>query len=196
MIEYIYYFINLVNNIVDNYYTLTLIIYFIFSLFFFMFSLPGGTILSVASGFFFGFFPGYLINILSLSFGSLLFIYFSKTLFKKNFNKFYIKYSEKFTAYLKNSSYEYLILLRLIIGPPLMFQNICISMLNVSNKKILISSLIGFTPIVLFFSYIGSYLSNFVELKNLNLSEILSYEFIFILLVIISIILAKIILKK
>jgi uncharacterized membrane protein YdjX (TVP38/TMEM64 family) len=166
---------NLTDFINNNYYS-SFLLYFIISICFFTLSLPGGIIILISSGFFFGFLEGFIINILSISLGSLIFIIFSKTILSKLFEKYYNKYSDKLTDFIKNSSYEYLILLRLIIGPPLIFQNICISLLNISKTKILISSVIGFTPIMLLFSYFGSYASNLIELKAFTFSSIFTPE--------------------
>ena len=196
MNDFIFPIILNINNFVDVYYFYSFILYFFITIIFFTFSLPGGLIVSLASGFFFGFIPGFIINIFSASFGSLIFIFFSKTILKKIFNKYYLKYSEKFSGYLKSSSYEYLILIRLIIGTPLVLQNICISMLKVSNTKILISTLIGYSPIMLLFSYSGSYISDVIKLKEFTLSKIFSLEIIFILLTLILIIIFKIFNKK
>ena len=145
--------------------------------------------------FFFGFISGIII-IIAISFGSFIFIIFSKTLFQSLFSKYYLKYSDRITSYINNSSYEYLILLRLLIGPPLIFQNICISLLNLSNKKILISTIVGFTPLMLIFSYVGSYASNVIEIQEITLSKIISPEILFILLILILFILVKIFVKK
>ena len=196
MNDFIFFIILNINNFIDVYFLYSFILYFFIFIFFFTFSLPGGLILYLASGFFFGFIPGFIINIFSVSFGSLIFIFFSKTVLKKIFNKYYLKYSKKFSGYLKGSSYEYLILIRLIIGPPLVLQNICISMLKVSNTKILISTLIGYSPIMLLFSYSGSYVSDVIKLKEFTLSKIFSLEIIFILLTLILIIIFKIFNKK
>jgi len=139
---------------------------------------------------------GFIINIFSITFGSLIFIILSKTVLSKLFEKYYIKFSDKLTNYVKNSSYEYLILLRLVIGPPLIFQNICISLLNISKTKILISSVIGFTPITLLFSYIGSYASNLIELKSFTFSSIFSSEILFTIGLLIFLIVLRIYFKK
>ena len=171
-------------------------LYFIISICFFTLSLPGGIIILISSGFFFGFLEGFIINILSISFGSLIFIIFSKTILSKLFEKYYNKFSDKLTDFVKNSSYEYLILLRLVIGPPLIFQNICISLLNISKTKILISSLIGFTPIMLLFSYFGSYASNLIELKAFTFSSIFSTEILIIIGLFIFLIILRIYFKK
>jgi len=186
---------NLTDFINNNYYY-SFLLYFIISICFFTLSLPGGIIILISSGFFFGFLEGFIINILSISFGSLIFIIFSKTVLSKLFEKYYNKFSDKLTDFVKNSSYEYLILLRLVIGPPLIFQNICISLLNISKTKILISSVIGFTPSMLLFSYFGSYASNLIELKVFTFSSIFSPEILIIIGLFIFLIILRIYFKK
>ena len=186
---------NLTDFINNNYYS-SFLLYFIISICFFTLSLPGGIIILISSGFFFGFLEGFIINILSISFGSLIFIIFSKTILSKLFEKYYNKFSDKLTDFVKNSSYEYLILLRLVIGSPLIFQNICISLLNISKTKILISSVIGFTPIMLLFSYFGSYASNLIELKAFTFSSIFTPEILITIGLFIFLIVLRIYFKK
>ena len=186
---------NLTDFINNNYYS-SFLLYFIISICFFTLSLPGGIIILISSGFFFGFLEGFIINILSISLGSLIFIIFSKTILSKLFEKYYNKFSDKLTDFVKNSSYEYLILLRLVIGPPLIFQNICISLLNISKTKILFSSVIGFTPTMLLFSYFGSYVSNLIELKTFTFSSIFSSEILIIIGLFIFLIILRIYFKK
>ena len=184
------------SNFVDTYYYISFLIYFLIALVFFTFSLPGGLIVSLASGYFFGFIPGFFINIFSISLGSLIFINFSKTILNKIFKKYYFKYSKKISDFIRDSSFEYLILIRLIIGPPLIFQNICISMLKVSNLKIFFSTIIGFSPLMLLFSYSGSYASNIIKLKEFTLSKIFSPEITIILFILIFFTIIKIVYKK
>lgn len=196
MSEFIYSFISYLNNIISVYYFYSLFLYFIFLILFFTFSLPGGLIVLIASGFFFGFIQGFFINIISISLGSLFFIIFSKNLLSKMFNKYYLKFSDKLSGYIKNTSIEYLILVRLFIGPPLAFQNICISLLNVSKMKIFLTTIIGFIPQMLLFSYIGSYVSNIIELQSIVFSEIFSKEILFSICFLIFLILLRIYFKK
>ena len=196
MTDFIFNIILIINNLIDIYYFYSFILYFFITLIFFSFSLPGGLLVCLASGFFFGFIPGYIINVFSASLGSLISIFLFKTILKRLFNKYYLKYSEKFTGYLKNSSYEYLILFRLIFGIPLVVQNIGISMLKVSNTTIFISSFIGFSPIMLIFSYSGIYVSDIIYLNELTLSKIFSLEIILILLILITLMIFKIYYKK
>ena len=196
MTEIIFNILLNVTDFINNNYYFSFLIYFVISVLFFTLSLPGGMIILISSGFFFGFLEGFIINTLSISFGSLIFIIFSKTILSKLFEKYYKKLSLQLSNFIKNSSYEYLILLRLIIGPPLIFQNICISLLNISKTKIIISSVIGFTPLMLLFSYIGSYASNLIELKSFTLSNIFSSEILIMIGFLIFFIFLRIYLKK
>ena len=196
MNEIIFNFLINLNEFVSTYYIFSFCLFFIISTLYFTFSLPGGIIILLSSGFFFGFIGGFFLNIISICFGSLIFIIFSKTLIKGLFEKYYVKFSDKLSTYIKSSSYEYLILIRLIIGPPLLFQNICISLLNISKTKILITSFIGFTPSMLLFYYLGSHVSNIIELKAFIIADIFTSEIIIIFVLIISILFFRIFIKK
>ena len=196
MNEIIFNFLINLNEFVSTYYIFSFCLFFIISTLYFTFSLPGGIIIFLSAGFFFGFIGGFFLNIISICLGSLIFIIFSKTLIKVLFKKYYVKFSDKLSKYIKSSSYEYLILIRLIIGPPLLFQNISISLLNISKTKILITSFIGFTPLMLLFSYLGSHVSNIIELKAFTIADIFTSEIIFIFVLIISILFFRIFIKK
>jgi len=196
MNEIIFNFLINLNEFVSTYYIFSFCVFFIISTLYFTFSLPGGIIFLLSSGFFFGFIGGFFLNIISICLGSLIFIIFSKTLIKGLFKKYYVKFSDKLSTYIKSSSYEYLILIRFIIGPPLLFQNICISLLNISKTKILITSFIGFTPSMLLFSYLGSHVSNIIELKAFTIADIFTSEIIIIFILIISILFFRIFIKK
>ena len=196
MNEIIFNFLINLNEFVSTYYIFSFCVFFIISTLYFTFSLPGGVIILLSSGFFFGFIGGFFLNIISICLGSLIFIIFSKTLLRGFFEKYYVKFSDKLSTYIKSSSYEYLILIRLIIGPPLLFQNICISLLNISKTKILITSFIGFAPLMLLFSYLGSHVSNIIELKAFTIADIFTSEIIIIFVLIISILFFRIFIKK
>tara|TARA_Y100001970_G_C14255391_1_gene874980 strand:- start:250 stop:837 length:588 start_codon:yes stop_codon:yes gene_type:complete len=192
----ILFLIDFLNNLIDSNYILSIILYFIFLIIFFSFSLPGSPILLIISGYFFGFYIGFFINILSVVIGTLIFFIFAQSLFIKFFNKYFEYYSLKFTKIIKNSSYEYLILLRLLIGPPILVQNICISFLQISIIKLMITTFIGFSPLYILLSYLGDKISNLIELQQFNISEIFSLKFILIIIFFICILLLKIIFKK
>jgi len=123
MIDIIFNFLIQFDLLIKNNLELSLILYFLFSFLFFTFSLPGSLIIILASSFFFGFITGFIINITTIVLGSLCFFLFFKNLFKKYFNKQIEKFSDKLNKIIKKSSFEYLVLLRLIFGVPLFVQN-------------------------------------------------------------------------
>ena len=195
MIDYILIFLNYFQILILENYILALVSYFLFCLLFFFLSLPGGLIVTLSSGFFFGLYIGFLINIISITVGSLLFIILSKYFFLNYFNNYLFKYTKKLNKIIKKSSYEYLILIRLIFGIPLIIQNLFISTLEISKFKFIISSIIGFTPYFLIFSYIGDKISNLLEIKSLSIKNIFSIEISIILMILILILILRIFYK-
>ena len=195
MIDVIFNFLIQFDLLIKNNLELSLILYFLFSFLFFTFSLPGSLIIILASSFFFGFITGFIINITTIVLGSLCFFLFFKNIFKKYFNKQIEKFSDKLNTIIKKSSFEYLVLLRLIFGVPLFVQNLFLSTLNISITKFVISSFLGFSPYFLFFSYIGNKFSNLIQIKDFQLSNILSFELVSIFLILIIFLLFRILLK-
>jgi len=195
MIDVIFNFLIQFDLLIKNNLELSLILYFLFSFLFFTFSLPGSLIIILASSFFFGFITGFIINITTIVLGSLCFFLFFKNIFKKYFNKQIEKFSDKLNKIIKKSSFEYLVLLRLIFGVPLFVQNLFLSTLNISKTKFIISSFVGFTPYFLLFSFIGNQFSNLIEIKEFQLSNILSFELILIFLILIILLLIRIFFK-
>ena len=195
MIDYILIILNYIQTLIFENYLLALSLYFLFCLFFFFLSLPGGLIVTLSSGFFFGFFIGFLINIISITIGSLFFIILSKYFFLNYFNNYLLKYTDKLNKIIKKSSYEYLILIRLIFGIPLIGQNLFISTLEISKFKFILSSLIGFTPYFLIFSYVGDKISNLIEIKSFSFADIFSIEITFILIILVLILILRIFYK-
>ena len=195
MIDYIQIILNYIQILVFDNYLLALISYFIFCLLFFFLSLPGGIIVTLSSGFFFGFYIGFLINIISITIGSFFFIILSKYFFVNYFNNYLSKYTDKLNKIIKKSSYEYLILIRLIFGIPLFIQNLFISTLEISKFKFIVSSLIGFSPYFLIFSFVGDKISNLLEIKSLSIKNIFSIEIIVILIILVLILIFRIFYK-
>ncbi len=195
MIDVIFNFLIQFDLLIKNNLELSLILYFLFSFLFFTFSLPGSLIIILASSFFFGFITGFIINITTIVLGSLCFFLFFKNIFKKYFNKQIEKFSDKLNKIIKKSSFEYLVLLRLIFGVPLFVQNLFLSTLNISKTKFIVSSFIGFTPYFILFSFIGNQFSDLIEVKEFQLSNILSFELILIFLLLIIFLLLRIFFK-
>ncbi|MDC3177011.1 VTT domain-containing protein [Pelagibacteraceae bacterium] len=195
MIDVIFNFLLQFDLLIKNNLELSLILYFLFSFLFFTLSLPGSLLIILASSFFFGFITGFIINITTIVLGSLCFFVFFKNIFKKYFNQQFEKFSDKLNKIIKKSSFEYLVLLRLIFGVPLFVQNLFLSTLNISKTKFIISSFIGFTPYFLLFSFIGNQFSDLIEVKEFQLSNILSFELILIFLLLIIFLLIRIFFK-
>ena len=195
MIDYIQIILNYIQILVFDNYLLALITYFIFCLLFFFLSLPGGIIVTLSSGFFFGFYIGFLINIISITIGSLFFIILSKYFFVNYFNNYLLKYTDKLNKIIKKSSYEYLILIRLIFGIPRFIQNLFISTVEISKFKFSVASLIGFSPYFLIFSFVGDKISNLLEIKSFSIKNIFSIEIIVILIILVLILIFRIFYK-
>ena len=196
MIDIIYLYLNNLNNYVDKYFIFSIIIFLLFIIFYISFSLPGNLIFFISSGYFFNLYIGFFINIFSIVLGSFIFFIFSKFLINSLFYKFYNNYSNKINLIVKHTNYEYLIILRLIPGPPLILQNLCLSILKISKIKFLMTTFIGFVPLMFFCAYIGSELSNFVELKSFNINSIFNFKFLIILIILILLLIIRIYFNK
>ena len=159
---------------------------------FFLFSLPGSLFVILSSGFFFGFYVGFLINIISITLGSLFFSIILKHIFINYFKNYLLKYTHKLNKIIKKSSLEYLILIRLIFGVPLIVQNLFISTLEISKVKFIISSIIVFTPYFIIFTYTGDKISNLLEIKKFSLNDIFSFELAIVIICFIGFIIFRI----
>ena len=182
-------------NVEINYF-ITLLILFIYLFLHNSLSLPGGIIFFAASGYFYGIYIGFLISIISLVLGSLFFFVYASLLLKKIFPEKYKNYSKKITTYIADSSFEYLILIRMIPGPPLMLQNLLLSTLNIKKTLFSLTTFIGFSPIVFVSVFFGYQLNNFNSLKSIIFSDIFSFEFIIFIFFIITLIFLKVFYKK
>jgi len=191
-----YVFLDYLNIYINSNFNFSIIIFFIFLLVYNTFSIPGNLIFFASAGYFFGIYIGYIISILSIVLGSLIFFTVSKLFLKKLFINIYGKYSEKINKYISNSSIEYLILFRMIPGPPLMIQNLCLSMLRIHFIKFMLSSFIGFSPIIFIAVYCGSKIKSIETVKNISIKSIISSDFLFFIGLMIFLLSLRIIFKK
>ena len=127
--DYSLIFYNFVNWIQLNF-ALAFILYFLFILLYSLFSLPGLLLFFVFAGYSFGIYWSYIICSISYTLGCFCFYIISKYILSKFFYNKYEKYARKINQYIKGSTIEYLIIFRLIPGPPLMLQNFLLSLLN------------------------------------------------------------------
>lgn len=193
--ENLFFYIDYFHENLENNYYIFIILYFLSLTVFYSFSLPGGPILCVTSGFLFGFYIGFLINIFSVLIGSYFFVFLSKNIFSNLYTKLLNKFSDKLEKFMGSSSFEYLVIIRLIQGNPLIIQNFLISLLNISKIKFFLTSFLGLSPAVMAFSYFGSKLFEIYDVKTMNINEVITKEFSIVILLIILFLVFKIVYK-
>ena len=147
------------------------------------------------SGYLFGIYYGYIISILSITFGSLVFFILSKIFFKYFFIKYYEKYAQNINKYISNSTLEYLIIFRLVPAP-LMAQNMILSLLDITIFKFLLASFIGFTPIQLTAVIIGNKIKNIQLIKEISVQDIFTLDIVLVISVFILLLILRIKLRK
>ena len=135
--------------------------------------MPGLIFFVALSGYLFGIYYSFVISLIAISLGSLIFFIVSKLLFKNFFLKKYKKYTKNINKFISKSTIEYLIIFRMIGFFPLILQNIILSLLNISIPKFIIASLLGFTPIIFISVYVGNKIKNIQLIKELSSSDIL-----------------------
>ena len=188
-------FENFSNWIEINYY-FSIFIFFIFIILYSMFSLPGLLLFWVFGGFAFGIFASFIICLISSTIGCFCFFILSKYFLNMFFKKKYKKYVSKIDDFIENSSLEYLIIFRLIIGPPLMIQNLILSFLEISSFRFVVSTFLGLLPMVLFSTLIGNKLNNLASVNEITVKNIFTLDLLLLLLSLILIMCAKIYFKK
>lgn len=188
-------FENFSNWIEINYY-FSILIFFIFIILYSSFSLPGLLLFWVFGGFAFGIFASFIICLISSTIGCFCFFILSKYFLNIFFKKKYKKYVSKIDDFIKSSSLEYLIIFRLIIGPPLMIQNLLLSFLEISSFRFILSTFIGLFPMVLFSTLIGNKLNNLASVNDISFKNIFTLDVLLILLSLILLISARIYFKK
>ncbi len=179
----------------DNYF-ISILFFFFFLLCYSVFSLPGLIIFTSMSGYLFGIYYGFIISILSVTFGSLIFFILSKIFFKFFFIEYYGKYAQNINKYISHSTLEYLIIFRLVPALPLMVQNIILSLLNIPKFNFLLATFIGFTPVLLTSVIIGNKIKNIQLIKEISSQDIFSWDFVLIISVLILLLILKIKFKK
>ena len=188
--DFVLYFLDYIQLKIEHNYYFSLIIFLSLMILYNSFSLPGNPIFMTSAGFLYGIGIGFSVSIIGIVLGSLIFYLFVSFLLKKIFPSFYNKYSSKAHSYLSDSTFEYLIIFRMIPGFPLIVQNLVLTILKIDKLKFIISSIIGFSPLVFAFVYFGKQLNNISKLKSFTFSDIFSLEIlilIFLLILLISI---------
>ena len=192
----IFNFLFIINNLIESNYLISILIYLIFIYFYSFLSLPGVVFLWVFSGFVFGTYLGYLISIIFSVLGFLSLFLVSKFILSSYFYKFFKNKIIKIEKIIHKSSYEILILFRMLpINFPYLIQNIALSFFNISSLKFIIVTFFGITPIVFFCSLIGNTLEKIKEIKEFSMNDLFTENFIFIFFILIFFIFIRIYFK-
>ena len=189
------FFFSLLQNILlysQNNFYISILFFFFFLLCYSFFSLPGLIIFITMSGYLFGIYYGFIISILSVTFGSLVFFFLSKIFFKYFFIKYYEKYTQNINKYISRSTLEYLIIFRLIPGLPLIVKNIILSLLDISIYKFLLATFIGYSPIYLTSVFIGNKIKNIQLIKEVSSQDIFTWDVILIISLLVLILILRI----
>jgi uncharacterized membrane protein YdjX (TVP38/TMEM64 family) len=159
-----------------------------------------GSPLTIISGILFGKWIGTLVSLISISVGALILYsitdYFFKDLIKKILrNKF-----EKYIQIFKKNEFFYFFIYRVAggLGLPFFLQNTVPVIFRMKKNNYFFASFFGFVPGFFVFNTIGSGLNNFIKqsdnfsvLKLISTAEIYLPVFMFICLILVSIILKK-----
>jgi len=195
-LDTIFNFLFVINNLIESNYLISILIYLIFIYFYSFLSLPGVVFLWVFSGFVFGTYLGYLISIIFSVLGFLSLFLVSKFILSSYFYKFFKNKIIKIEKIIHKSSYEILILFRMLpINFPYLIQNIALSLFNISSLKFIIVTFFGITPIVFFCSLIGNTLEKIKEIKEFSMNDLFTENFIFIFFILILFIFIRIYFK-
>ena len=193
------FFFSLIQDILiysqDNYF-ISILFFFFFLLFYSIFSLPGLIIFTCMSGYLFGIYHGFIISILSVTFGSLIFFILSKIFFKFFFIEYYGKYAQNINKYISHSTLEYLIIFRLVPALPLMAQNIILSLLDIPKFKFFLATFVGFSPIFFTSVIIGNRIKNIQLIKGITGKDLFTWDIVLIISVLILFLILKIKFKK
>ena len=150
-------------NITDSYPFASSLIFFLIVAFSVVINIPGSSIKAILAGIFFGWHQGAIMMILSITIGSYISIKFYGFFFKIMFQKNKIhKLSKRINLDINNPSFILLVFLRLATVIPLIIQNMIISTLRIKKIPLLLSTLIGVSPILIIYTYIGNFFSTVI----------------------------------
>ena len=194
--EYIYFLFTIFLEYLENNFFIVLFFYFLFMFCYNCFSLPGNLIIFGLSGYMFGVVLGFISSSLAVLCGSYIFFILSRFFLSKIFPNIYKKYSNKINYFISKSTLEYLIIFRIIPGPPIMLQNLCMSLTNISSYKFLLSTLIGVSPLVYIIVFVGNKMNDFNKLKNITINDVLTLDFLIFVGLIIILLFLRIYFRK
>ena len=142
-----------------------------------LFSLPGGSLMSVTGGFLFGPFYGGFLVVLGATFGATGLFLAAKTSIGDSLKQKAGPWMDKLAAGFKENEFSYLLFLRLVPAFPFFVVNLVPAFLGVSLKNYVIGTFIGILPATLVFTYFGAGLGEILKSgEDFSLSSIVTAE--------------------
>ena len=144
-----------------NFINSVILFIFLYS-FLILLNFPIVSLLSMASGLFFGTILGGFLVSIAATIGSFLFFLIAKYFFHDFFKKKVLTYLSKFDNYFKKNELGFLLLFRLS-GLPFFIQNLVISFLGVNQIKFILTTFFGIMPYTFIFTNIGSNIDEIIN---------------------------------
>ena len=185
-----------INKFIEFNFFYSLLFFSLYIFFYSAFSLPGLSIFIVFVGYSLGPFLGFLICIIFTTLGSFCFFIISKHILNKFFFRIFSRYSNKIDFYIRKSTFEYLVIFRIIPGPPLMLQNFFFSTLKISNYKFIFSTLIGLVPLMSFCVLLGNKINDLKTITKITFEDVFTLDLILIIFVFFLILFVRILFKN
>ena len=159
-----------------------IIIYFCFYVFCATFSIPGAAILTLTSGFLFGFVIGSLVVSLGSTTGAVFSFLISRFLLKDFIQKKFAKKLKRINEGLKKDGLFYMLSLRLVPIFPYVLINLLMGVTPISLKQYTIGSFLGMLPMTFVFVNAGKQLSHIQSVSEIFSGKIILSFFLLAIL--------------
>ncbi len=129
-------------------------------------------------GYYYGTVNSIYICLLGQIVGSLFVYFYSRYIFYSFMKNLYYDRFENYKQKFNKNSFYFLIALRVIGGIPFTIQCIICGIFKMDFKRYFIATLIGIFPYIYIFSSIGSNFSSIIDLKSFSIADILTFEYL------------------
>lgn len=174
-----------------------LVLYALFYALIVTLSVPGGALMTVIGGFFFGVPATAVAVVIGATAGATALFLIAKTAVGDPLRAKAAPWLKKLEAGFQENEFTYLLVLRLIPLFPFFVVNLVPAFLGVSVRTYILATLIGIVPGVIIFSLVGAGLGNFTEAcDGFSASDVMTPEIVAAFLGIAALLLAPIVYKK
>lgn len=149
----------------------------------------------ILTGFYFGFYEGLIISIVSETLGAIMVFLYGRYLFKEFFKKMLGERFNKFKDGFNNNAISYLMFIRVVGGIPFGVQNLLPAILDMKLRDYFIATIFGVIPWAYILVSLGNGLSNIVEAGQFESSMLFTAEYITPLIIIAVIVMLPVIYK-